>query len=118
MNGGPMIAARHRIPAPSPLALSVRAHDVLVATAIRAVEIAQAEASRRGKPIQGFLEAVRHLEGIIDSPFMATGRAGPLTLDPDRRYTLRCVFAWAALEANPAVRLELRRFARLIGVTR
>lgn len=113
-----MIAARRRTPAPSPLALSERAHDVLVATTIRALEFAQAQAARGGKPTQGLLDALRHLEAIIGSPLMAAGRAGPLTLDPDRRYTLRCVFAWAAREAAPGVRLELRRFARLIGVTR
>ena len=113
-----MLAARRRTLIPIGLALSEHAHLAFFVTLERALKIARAEASRRGTLTQGFLDATRHLEAIFDSPLLQTGRPGPLTLDHDRRYTLRCVFAWATRGAAPAVRLELRRFARLIGVTR
>jgi hypothetical protein len=99
------------------IVLSPGAQDILQRTLERALGIV-AELEGRVPVAEGLEDASTHLLEVFESPLVQTGRAGPLSLDPNRRLTLKCVFAWAAREATPAVRRELRRFARLMGVTR
>jgi hypothetical protein len=117
--GGTTTVARRGAFGPNPIVLSDEARFALMAHALRGLRVAEEEVARGGKGKQGFLDAIHLLAEIIDSHLVRTGRAWPLPLDPDRLYTLRCVFAWAAKATKvPSLRLELRRFARRVGVTR
>jgi hypothetical protein len=99
------------------LALSDRTRAALLHVAHSAAQVARELAAIGGEDERGFRDAEAQLMEVCDS--LVEGRASAFHPgDEAHRYALHCVVAWTTKQAAPPVRLELRRFGRLVGVTR
>jgi hypothetical protein len=98
--------------------LSARAYLALVRTAQTAYTLALEMADVEPEDARAFRDAGTQLRVIAEHLLPRLGDLSLVALKEDRRYALRCVFAWAAGGAETRVARELRRYARGIGVTR